>query len=367
MIKTSTIVFAALAACGSPSTTNPDLPCPSGNCGQEPFRRAVPTRAEVKIGHPTGGMARIRRATTGEVPRLGHKRPVGLEAVSPALVAVDDQIIEIDNLVEEVFTELENTATTTPEVETDVEHQWRAPDPELPGKDDVLVIKSDDGVAFDVDFYIVPSGADPGAEPPVVHGEVRLADDDDVVDFELTVDLDAYADVDPSFAGEGDIVIAAMPLEGGHSEHWYDYHAVSFDDDEPETSRTTFWAFAEEDSGALEFVEDHDGELATVYARWDDTGGRYDHHVEFVDPDVGLVDEIVTNCWSASGAEEFDAWALIDQELNFYGELDGEEDSCAFGPAEDHPNPTEEFDNLPAEGEWDALELLSWCDVSSSC
>lgn len=365
MFKTSTIVFAALAACGSPST-NSDLPCPSGNCGKEPFRRAVPTRAEVKIAQPTGGKARIHRATSSEVPRLGHTRPVGLEAVSPALVAVDDQIIEIDEVVDEVFTELENAATTTPEVETDGEHQWRVADPELAGKDDVLVITTEDGVAFDVEYYIVPTGADPGdADAPVVHGEVRLADDD-VADFDLTVDLDAYADVDSSFSGQGDIVIAAMPFDGGLSEHWYDYHEVAFDDDAPETSRTTYWAFGE-DSGALEFVADHEGELATIYARWDDNGGRYDHHVEFVDPDVGLVDEIATNCWSASGAEEFDAWALIDQQHNFYGELDGDEDACEFGPAEDHPNPTEEFDNLPAEGEWDALELLSWCDVSSSC
>ncbi|HEU0030445.1 MAG TPA: hypothetical protein VFQ53_07430 [Kofleriaceae bacterium] len=356
-------------ACGSSDSGGGGggtLPCPSGNCGKESFRRAVPTRSEVAIKHPTG-KARIGARTPGtKAPMLGHKRPVALEAISPALLAVDDQVVEIDAVVDEVFAELEGAAETTPEIETDTEHQWRVADPELPGQDDVLVITTSDGVQFDIDYYIVPSGADPEGAAPVVYGDVTLADDDDVFDFGLTIDLDAYALVDGTFAGQGEIVIASMPLAGGLSEHWYDYHDVSFDGGPTETSRTTAWAFSET-SGSLEFLSDYDGEFATVYARWDETGGRYDHHVEFVDPDVGLVDEIATNCWDPTGAEDFDAWAVIDQSLNYYGELDGEEASCVFGPVEDLPNPSDEFDNLPADGEWETLELLSWCDVSSSC
>jgi hypothetical protein len=363
----SSLLVIAIAACGTESSSTPPdkLPdCPSGNCGKESFRRAVPTRAEVRIDRPTGN-ARIRREPGVKAPVIGRKRAVALEAISPALLAVDDQVIEIDEMIDDVFGELEASSTTTPEIESDTEHRWRVDDPELVGHEDVLRITTTDESRFEVEYFIVPAGSDPDAATPVVHGEVRLADDDQV-DFELTVDLDAFALVDTSLDATGEIVIAAMPLANGESEHWFDYHAVSFDGGPVETSRTTAWAF-DETSGALEFVADYDGDQVTIYARWDDRGGRYDHHVEFVDPDVGLVDEIATNCWDPTGGEDFDAWAVIDQSLDFYGELDGSEASCVFGPVADHPNPDGEFDNLPAEGEWEKLELLSWCDVSSEC
>jgi hypothetical protein len=319
----------------------------------------------MRIGHPTG-RASARLAPTAPGPRIGHLRGAALEAISPALLAVDDQVVEIDLVIDEVFGELEASATTTPEVESDTEHVWRSADPELAGHDDVLRITSTDGVEFAIEYYIVPSGGEPGEVAPVVSGGVTLATEDEVLDFELEIDLDAYAAIDGAYPGTGAIVIASMPLAGGESEHWYDYHAVSFDGGPVENSRTTAWAFAE-GSGALEFVADFDGAEATVYARWDDRGGRYDHHVAWIDPEVGLVDEIATNCWDPTGAEDFDAWAIIDESLNYYGEVDGDEAACAFGPVEDHPNPTDEFDNLPADGEWTELELLSWCDVSSEC
>jgi hypothetical protein len=88
----SSLLVIAIAACGSESSSTPPdkLPdCPSGNCGKESFRRAVPTRAEVRIDRPTGN-ARIRREPGVKAPVIGRKRGRA-RAISPALLAVDDQ------------------------------------------------------------------------------------------------------------------------------------------------------------------------------------------------------------------------------------------------------------------------------------
>jgi hypothetical protein len=147
-----------------------------------------------------------------------------------------------------------------------------------------------------------------------------------------------------------------MPFDGGDHEIWYDF-AQFADGDEPlEDSITTYWTF-DDGSGALEYLADFDDAEVTVYVRWGDDGGRYDHHALYEDPDLGLVDDIATNCWAADGAELFDAWAVIDQALDYEGEIDGDEADCAFGPVADHPDPGADFDDLPEEGEWDDLEL----------
>ena len=367
MTKMSVLAFVmSVAACGSSNSSsddNPDPPpCPSGDCGKETFRRAVPTRAQVRIQHPTG--ARARRASHTSAP-IKNPGQLALEPFSPALAAVDDEIVEIDAVVDEVFAELEATASTEPEIQTDTEHQWRVANPELSGHDDVLRITSTDEKTFAVEYFIVPTGASPESATPIVSGEV-IAGDGDQRNFLLDVDLAAYSDVDPAYAATGVITIAVMPLAGGIDETWFDFEAVSFDGGPVETSRTTAWEYGDSD-GALEYVADIDGAQATAYARWDARGGRYDHHAEFVDPDLGLVDEIVTNCWEPSGAETFDAFAYIDQNLDFYGELDGDEAACAFGPVEDHPSPAEDFENLPGDGEWQTLELISYCEVSDAC
>lgn len=366
MIKTSILVSLSLvgsiAACGG-SDSDPKLPtCPSGNCGQESFRRAVPTRAQVAIAHPTGKPQ--ARAAFAKRPGVGRKGVVALEPVSAALIAVDDQVSEIDSVIDDVFADLESASGTTPEIETETEHLWRTSDAEQSGQDDLLRITTTDGVTFTVDYFVVPSGGAPAGDP-IITGTVR-SEENDTLNFELELDIDAFAAVDPTFVGTGSIVIAAMPLAGGKSEHWFDYQDVSFDGGPVETSRTTAWAYSES-SVALEFVAVIDDEETTVYARWDERGGRYDHHLAFVDPDVGPVDEVATNCWDPSGAESFDAWVIIDQALNYYGELDGVESACTFGPVADHPTPGEDFDELPEDGEWDDLELLSWCDASDEC
>jgi hypothetical protein len=333
------LVLLAIAACGGDSggDSNPLPACPSGNCGQEQYRRAVPRKDGVRIPSPRNANARAKP----------------LDAQSDALLVIDGHVMEIDEVVDAVFSDIEGAAGTTPEIESDTEHQWRNADPDLAGQEDVLRITSADGNQFDIEFLIGDVGFDAATATPVVSGTMVVDDDDGT--FELTLHLDALADV----SGEdmaGEIVIAEMPFEAGDREVWYDFHAVDFGDGDVQDSRTTYWEF-DESSHALEFVADWQDEVATVYARWDDEGGRYDHHTAFVDEELGQVDAIATNCWSDGGAEVFDAWAIIDED-EFYGELDGSEDACEFGPVEDHPDPGTDFDDLPADGEWDLLDLL---------
>jgi hypothetical protein len=331
-----------LAACSSSSSPTPDVPdCPSGNCGQTSFRRAVPTRAKVRIDRPTG---------------VGQRR-APLELVSPALLAIDERIVAIDDMVDELFAELEASATVPPEIESDREHVWRSVDPELAGRDDVLRITTTDGVDFQIAYHIVAHGAAAGGAP-VIRGSVHVPDDE-ILDFDLTIDLAAYTVADPAYVGRGEILLAAMPFAGGTAEHWFDFRNVSIGGSAVANTLTTAWTFVD-DSGALEYMGDVDGVPTTAYARWDARGGRYDHHLQYVEQDLGLVDEIMTNCWGATGAEDFAAWAVIDQAKNFYGELDGDEADCAFGPVADHPDPGSDFDDLPPAGTWKLLELMPW-------
>jgi len=186
-----------------------------------------------------------------------------------------------------------------------------------------------------------------------------VIDGDEQADFDLTIDLDALDEVLAEDIS-GDIVIAEMPFPGGEREVWYDFHQVDLGDGDIENSRTTYWELDDDDSAALEFVADWDDQIATAFARWDDDGGRYDHHTAYVDDQLGQVDEIATSCWTAGGAEVFDGWAVIDDAGEYYGEIDGDEAECDFGPVADHPDPGDEFDDLPGEGEWDDLELNSF-------
>ena len=48
--------------------------------------------------------------------------------------------------------------------------------------------------------------------------------------------------------------------------------------------------------------------------------------------------------------------AVLDDQGAFEADLDGEESACVFGPVADHPNPGADFEDLPGEGEWQALE-----------
>jgi hypothetical protein len=342
--------FLVLAACGGGGGgSHDDLPCPSGDCGNPAFRRAVPTAARLHIKDPTGAPAK----------RSGSSQ---LDGISDALISVDDQVGEINDLIEGVFDDLDETASTTPEIETATENTWRYELVDDPGLEEVLRITSDDGVHFTIEDFVGPAGLEPDGAAPVLHGEVTT-DDDGATDFNLTVDLDAWAAATGE-AAQGEVVIAVMPLDGGDDEIWYDYHEVAFDGEPAESSRTTAWIWdADAGSIGLEYLADVDGELVTVYARWDDAGGRYDHHVATDDPESGPIDEIATNCWGAGGEETFDAFAVIDSSGAHYGELDGDEESCEFGPVADHPSPGDDFDDLPGDGEWSELELGDVCQI----
>ncbi|MFN0246863.1 MAG: hypothetical protein ACKV2T_08130 [Kofleriaceae bacterium] len=212
-------------------------------------------------------------------------------------MAVEDYVDRIDDLIEDVFGDLELVAQTTPEVETDSEHQWRI-DSDLAGDDDVLPITTADKRTFNVEYTTGPSAFDPSTAAPIVFGTI-VVDDQDVVDFDLTIDLDAVSEGDMS----GEIVIAEMPLAGGERELWYDFHAVDLGDGIVEDARTTYWEWSDEDS-ALEMLLDDGDVSTTVYARWNGEGGRYDHHAGYNDPEFGFVDDMspgpatLTPCWS---------------------------------------------------------------------
>ena len=347
MTRSSLPLILLVAACGGGGGgSDPDIPCPSGNCGQESFRRAVPTASRLKIKDPTGAPAK----------RIG----ANLDALSDALIAVDDEVDDINSVIDDVFADLDDAVSTAPEIESETEHQWRFALVDEPGLDEIVRITTADGTVFEVEDFIGPAGFEPGDVAPVLHGEVDT-DGDGATGFDLTVDLDAWAAVTGDVA-QGEIVIALMPLAGGEDEIRFDYHEVSIDGEPVETSRTTAWVWDETSIG-LEYVADLDGALMTVYARWDDGGGRYDHHVAWDDPEAGPVEEIATNCWAAGGSEDFDAFAVIDSAGAYYGEIDGDEASCQFGPVADHPTPGEDFDDLPADGEWDDLALGDECQI----
>ncbi|MGE0551662.1 MAG: hypothetical protein AB7O24_27805 [Kofleriaceae bacterium] len=373
MIKTRTILvcslLGAVIACGGGDggPSDPLPPCPSGNCGKASFRRAVPTADKARITPPTGSSARRANRELSMPSSTSVSRGVALEAIAPAIPVINDHVAEINKMIDEVFGDLDGITSETPEIQTDTLHQWRIPS-EVAGYDAVLQVAAVSDVKFDIDYFEVPTGEDPIAEDlPILYGEVDISTAD--LDYLLVVDLDAATLVDPAFNATGEVAIAAMPLAGGEAQFWYDYKDVAFDDTTPlHTSRTTAWTWDSEiNSAGLEFVI-FDGPIEyTMYARWDEDGGRYDHHAAYNDVDLGPVDEISTDCWTAGGGETFYGWAVIDQSLSYYGELDGEEAECEFLPVEDHPAPGADFDNLPADGEWELLELLSYCDVSTSC
>lgn len=324
-----------LAACGGPggSTGGEGIPCPSGNCGNATFRAAIPSRASVLVDFAA---ARARVASTSHA----------LESLSPALVSVDEYVTDINDEIDDLFADIEELAQTTPELEEEDRNRWRMAADE-DGFEEVLEVSEGDGV-YKVFYWVGEEGFDPDAEAHVIEADVSL-DGEDQESFSIVIDLDALAAADPSQDLAGRIYIDMMPFDDGERELWYDLEGVSVDGEPAETSITTYFDFGDDDGG-LEYVMDsEDGEQATVYARWSPEGGRYDHHAL-----VDGGDELMTNCWDADGAELFAAEAYID-DLGVDGFIDGDEADCLFGPVDGHPDPGEEFDDLPAEGEWDEM------------
>ena len=219
----------------------------------------------------------------------------------------------------------------------------------------MLELHTSDETAFTLAYSEGAAGFDPGTVTPILGGQISTSADG-LAKFALDFDLDANSEATGA-SERGLIKIAGHPFHGGEREILFDLEAVSIDGSPAETSITTYWRF-DDGSDGLEYLADVEGEQATVYARWNDDGvGRYDHHVAFTDEDLGPVDEVATACWSDGGAEVFDAYAMFD-DSGIYGQLDGSEADCHYGPLDSHPNPGPEFANLPAEGDWASLELL---------
>ncbi len=341
---------------GDTSTIDPEIPCREANCGESRFRSAVPARDSVRIQF--GSQARVAPSSESSLaPNIGRAQRA-LESTSPALLDTDEYVAEINGLVDGLFDNFEDLAGSAPEEESELLHVWRRESPEDASLDELLIVTAIDDETFSVELRTGDTGLGVDDGVALVYGEVVLDDEERKTDFSLTIDLDAFSEVVPSAGITGDILLSGMPLDGGLREVWYDYHDVGPVDGETESRRTTYWIFAPDD-GALEFLSDIHNEEATAFVRWDAGGGRYDHHVAWNQGKLGFVDEIVTNCWDASGAELFDGYAMIADDGSYYGELDGEEGDCEFGPVDGHPDPSEEFADLPGDGEWQDLEFES--------
>lgn len=363
LLYSAALSFLCLAtACGGESTGNdstkdidPTIPCPSGNCGDIKFRSAVPSRDSVRIQMGREARRFVSNTPTPHAPGVGSTQQA-LASVSPALLESEEYVADINFSIESLFQNFEELASTEPDVVEENLHIWRGTSDDDPSLDELLVVTAIDAQNYAVELRIGPSDFAASDGTTVVYGNVELDGDDVKTDFELFVDLDAATDVIDGLDATGEIRISAQPLESGVREVWYDFDEVGGIGEDLETSRTTYWIF-DATQGALEYLYDVHDESATVYVRWGENGGRYDHHVEWQDEQYGLVDEIFTNCWDSSGGEVFDAAAIIDENLSYYGELDGEELDCEFGPVEDHPSPGTDFENLPGEGEWDDIDF----------
>ncbi|KAB2906493.1 MAG: hypothetical protein F9K40_06520 [Kofleriaceae bacterium] len=329
----SLLTTVTLAACGGGDAGDgtPLPPCPSGNCGKESFRKAIPTRQQMLV--PFGG-ARARLAA----PAVG--------AVSEAFDATADHVDEINATLDGLLEDLELLAGSTPEIQEDALHQWRLAEG---GLDIVLVLTTSDEIQFQLGYYVGETGFAPVPGDEVAASTITI-DDEGLADLTFDIDFDTLTDIVPEVDTAGLLQIRLQPF-GDEDEIWYDRTGFAVGGEEAEDSITTYWDFGDGD-GALEYIAAFEaGDEATAYVRWDDAGGRYDHHA-FID---GFLDHVMTSCWSAGGIEEFGAWMVQEGEAILDGEIDGTEDACDFGPVADHPDPGTDFDDLPAEGEWDDI------------
>lgn len=346
-------VLVVLSGCGGGDpgggggTGTPAVPCNAGDCGKQSFRQALPSRASVNI----------QLKSTGSMGQgLGSKRQAVGDA-SAAYGELDAYVGQINGMFAAIFLDLETLAGTEPDARSDTMHEWRGAVDTLAGHEESLLIETQDEVTFTIRYAVGPDGFDVRAATPILSGKMVLAENGSQRDFELTLDLDAVTEVDASANMHGDILLRAQPFAGGLKEIWYDFRDVSIGGSVAETSITTYWVFAD-GSGALEYLADvpEYSAQAVTYARWGSEGGRVDEYATYQHPDLGAVEQVATSCWGGDANSTFDAFAVLD-DSGLYGELDGLEADCAFGPLENHPNPRAEFGVLPAEGAWDDLQL----------
>ena len=363
-------------ACNETSPTSNDSEesqppqCSALDCGNDTFRHALPTTSSVQIRF---GTAAARQGSGARVNTSGDSAAVNAEAMSPDYVAVEVHVASINDVIRAIFDDLEDVVDSMPEVATEMRHVWRKPDPDHVAITRVLAMERQSDLVYQLRYAFGPEGVEPSESNIVMDGRIQLDDQDAKVAFQFALDLDKLTAILPREKLQGRINIDSHPLPGGLREVFFDFERVAVGDDNPETSFTSYWRF-DRDNSALEYVASVEDAEATVYARWGIHGGRYDHHVSYFHDSLGVVDEISTNCWNAFGCELFDAWAVIDENLSYYGELEGNDADCEFGPVADHPRPGPDFANLPSHGQWDELELLpiegggsSKCEIDDHC
>lgn len=322
------------------------LPCRATSCGNQEARAAIPTRDLLKLDF---------NAATRQIDASG------LEPYSSYHRAVLEEFDEINDVIDAVFDDLEYAAGAEPTID-DGDHLWRA-------------MAGDTEVVLDIDhtgpgaYALALYEGDVGFEPdtPLVAGSVILnAGRDSVERLSLEIDVAATAAVEGLDAA-GRIAIEASPFEGGYLQLTYETEGLAYEGEQVENGTTRYWIFGADDYGAS-FLNDADDEEYTVYVRWGADGGRWDGHAAYDDPDGdGILDDITTNCWDASGSEVFAAETTIDEDLNFEGQLAGEESDCPFGPIADHPDPGTTFENLPGEGEWQEIDFVGCNPEEQSC
>ena len=321
------------------------LPCRSDSCGEARFRNAVPTRSVVRIDFGS-------HAQKGD--DVG-RRTDALRDISPYYELTENYVDEINRVVDAVFDSLEFAAGGTP-IEEEDSHVWREA---RDGMDVVLDIEEIEVGHYSLQYYEGPANFEVSGAFSLIEGMVSLNEDDTLSKFELQIQLEHLYDSNSS----GQLLIAASSFSSGEFEVVFDLIDASFEGESPQTSQTTYWIFGDNDY-ALEYLGEFEGEQSTVYVRWDEIGGRFDSHVAYEDEELGYVDYIITNCWDHGASELFLGEALIDQAFDFYGELDGHEEDCHFGPLADHPHPGSDFENLPREGEWQTIDFIG-CDPES--
>lgn len=337
---------------GGGGQTGP-LPCQAESCGMESYRRAIPGRGTVRINFQRTAARIAPGAAEPGRGGLFAIRPPGrgtaLEAVAPAYLELADHVDEINGFIDVVFGELEELSGEAPELEEETAHQWRTTDDTDPGVEYVLRLESSDEASFALAYAVGPAGFEPAAEDVFMVGTIAVADGEQAA-FDLVIDFDIASAAFPAEEPVTGTLGIRSEIDGeGDREIWYDFTDFGLAGGELETSLTTYWVRGD-GGGALEYLDALYGSNATIFARWDDGAGRLDYDVQWADGE-----EISTTCWAEAGAETFFAIADGDASVGYHVEIDGDEASCAFGPLDGHPDPGEEFANLPVEGEWDDL------------
>lgn len=330
--------------------TGADIACRSEHCGNPELRGVVPVRSTFHI--PFAG--------TSKADSPGSTRAALIGEPSEDYIAVADHVDWINRVIEEVFEDIEYTASGTPESETATALSWRAVDPGDAALDRIAEVERTGDESFAFAYYEGPTGFEPTAEDASVIGTIGT-DADGVASLQLAIHLDNDENSDAS----GDIEITVEEVAEGLFDIQFDVvngHLAG--SDETETSETTFWMLGG-DEYALEYLATlDDNEDADVYVHWGEDGGRFDQISEYNDEIFGTVTYAASNCWDASGDEVFDAEVEIDAEGNWHGTSDGDESDCEYTIVDDYHGDTnwDAFPDAWDEGEFECDPETMSCE-----